>query len=88
MVLSLGLMVIVGFQSCAAIVGGNLSRDESTAAADAMGFFVVFLFCLSSDFSDLAIWGFVALGLAVMSYSGHSAKQRRRRAPEHQPRVC
>ena len=32
----------------------------------------------SSDFADLAIWGFVALGLAVMSYFGHREKQRRR----------
>jgi uncharacterized membrane protein len=35
---------------------------------------------LSSNFSDLAVWGFVALILAVMSYFGHKEKQRRRRA--------
>jgi hypothetical protein len=106
MVLSLGLVLVVGFQSCAAAVGGSMGNDESTAAAGAMGFFVVFLFLiagafalsfpivslvtfliagtiaiaagLSSDFSDLAIWGFVALVLAVMSYFGHREKQRRR----------
>lgn len=115
MVLSLGLMLIVGFQSCAATVGGNMGQDESTTAAGALGFFVVLLFLiagafaisfpivsvvcfliagtiaiaagLSSNFSDLAIWGFVALGLAIMSYFGHREKRRRRRAPEHQPRV-
>jgi|SRR5215216_6340836 len=40
---------------------------------------------LSSEFSDLAIWGFVALALAVMSYFGHREKQRRR--AEQQRRV-
>ena len=112
-ILSLGLMLVVGFQSCAATVGGSLGKDESASAAGAMGFFVVFLFLiagafamsfpivslvsfviagtvaiaagLSSDFSDLAIWGFVALILAVMSYFGHREKQRRR--AEQQQRV-
>jgi hypothetical protein len=106
MILSLGLVLVVGFQSCAATVGGSMGNDESTAVAGGMGFFVVFLFLiagafalsfpivslvtfliagtiaiaagLSSDFSDLAIWGFVALVLAVMSYFGHREKQRRR----------
>lgn len=41
---------------------------------------------LSSDFSDLAVWGFVALVLAVMSYFGHREKQRRR-AEQQQQRV-
>ncbi len=105
-ILSLGLMLVVGFQSCAATVGGNLGQDKSTAAAGAMGFLVVFLFLiagafaisfplvslvtlliagtiaiaagLSSEFADLAIWGFVALGLAVMSYFGQREKQRKR----------
>lgn len=114
MVLSLGLVLVVGFQSCAATVGGNMGNDESTAVAGAMGFFVVLLFLiagafalsfpivslvtfliagtiaiaagLSSDFSDLAVWGFVALVLAVMSYFGHREKQRKR-AAEQQQRV-
>ena len=96
MVLSLGLMLIIGFQSCAATIGGNMGKNEATANAGAMGFVVVFLFLiagafalsfpivslvsfllagtiaiaagLSSEFADLAIWGFVALGLAVMSF--------------------
>jgi hypothetical protein len=112
-ILSLGLMLVVGFQSCAATLGGNIGQDESTSAAGAMGFFVVILFLiaaafaisfpivslvafliagttaiaagLSSAFSDLAIWGFVALILAVMSYFGHREKQRRR--AEQQQRV-
>ena len=46
-ILSLGLMIVVGFQSCAATVGGNLGRDESTVAAGAMGLFVVFLFLIA-----------------------------------------
>jgi hypothetical protein len=99
-------MLAIGFQSCAAAIGGNMGQDQSTANAGAMGFFVVFLFLIagafaisfpvvsvvcfllagtvalaagfSSDFTDLAIWGFVALSLAVMSYFGHREKQRRR----------
>jgi hypothetical protein len=106
MILSLGLMLVVGFQSCAATVGGNLGHNESTTTAGAMGFFVVFLYLiagafairfllvslvtfliagtiaiavgLSSEFADLAIWGFVALILAVMIYFGHREKPRRR----------
>ncbi len=112
-ILSLGLMLIVGFQSCAATVGGNMGQDQSTATAGAMGFFVVFLFLiaaafaisfpivsvamfliagtiaiaagLSSEFADLAIWGFVALGLAVMSYFGH--REKKRKVAEQQQRV-
>jgi hypothetical protein len=113
MILSLGLMLVVGFQSCAATVGGNLDHNESTTTAGAMGFFVVFLYLidgafaisfllvslvtfliagtiaiavgLSSEFADLAIWGFVALILAVMIYFGHREKHRekhRRRAEQ------
>src|SRR5215217_2757618 len=105
-ILSLGLMLVIGFQSCAASVGGSLGKDESTSAAGAMGFLVVFLFLIagafamsfpivsvvafvlagtvalaagvSSDFSDLAIWGVTALILAVMSYFGHREKQRKK----------
>jgi hypothetical protein len=112
-ILSLGLMFVIGFQSCAASIGGSMGNDQSTSNAGAMGFFVVFLFLIagafamsfplvsvvcfllagtvalaagfSSDFADLAIWGFVALGLAVMSYFGHREKQRRR--AEQQQRV-
>ena len=102
MVLALGLMLIVGFQSCAASFAGSMANDESTSAAAGMGFFVVFLFLiagafaisfpivslvafvlagtvamaagLSSDFADLAVWGFLAFILAIMSYFGHREK--------------
>ena len=105
-ILSLGLMLVIGFQSCAASIGGSMGQDQSTSNAGAMGFVVVFLFLISgafamsfpivslvsfllagtialaagfsSDFADLAIWGFVALALAIMSYFGHREKQRRR----------
>ncbi len=98
--------MVVGFQSCAATVGGSLGKNESISTAGAIGFFVVFLFLiagafamsfpivslvtfviagtiaiaagLSSEFGDLAIWGFVALILAVMSYFGHREKRRTR----------
>jgi hypothetical protein len=105
-ILSLGLMLVIGFQSCAATIGGSMGQNQSTSNAGAIGFFVVFLFLIggafamtfpivslvsfllagtvalaagfSSDFADLAVWGFVALGLAVMSYFGHREKQRRK----------
>ena len=60
------------------------------AGAFAMSFPIVSVVCFllagtvalaagfSSDFADLAIWGFVALALAIMSYFGHREKQRRR----------
>jgi hypothetical protein len=38
MILSLGLVLVVGFQSCAATVGGSMGKDESTTTAEAMGF--------------------------------------------------
>ena len=50
-ILSLGLMLVVGFQSCAATVGGSLGKEESTSAAGAMGFFVVFLFLIAGAFA-------------------------------------
>jgi hypothetical protein len=109
-ILSLGLMFVIGFQSCGASIGGSMGNDQTTSNAGAMGFFVVFLFLIagafamsfpivsvvcfllagtvalaagfSSDFADLAIWGFVALALAVMSYFGYREKQRRRADPQ------
>src|SRR4051812_7948952 len=99
-------MLIVGFQSCAASVGGSMGHNQSTTNAAGMGFFVVFLFLIagafaisfplvsvvsfvlagvvaiaagfSSAFADLAIWGFVALILAVMSFFGYREKKRRK----------
>lgn len=114
MVISLGLMLIIGVQSCAASFGGSMGHDQSMTNAAGMGFFVVFLFLIaaafaisfpivslvtfllaatvalaagfSSNFADLAIWGFVALILAVMSYFGHREKKRRRAAEEQRVR--
>lgn len=107
-ILSLGLMIIIGFQSCAASFSGSMGQNQTTSNAAAMGFVVVFLFLIagafaiayplvslvsfvlagtiaiaagsSSDFADLAIWGFFAFILAVMSYFGHREKRRRREA--------
>lgn len=40
----------------------------------------------SSNFAGLAIWGFVVLVLAVMSYFAHREKQRRRAAEQQRVR--
>jgi hypothetical protein len=50
-ILSLGLMLVVGFQSCAATVGGSMGQNQSTVNAGAMGFFVVFLFLIAAAFA-------------------------------------
>jgi len=114
MVISLGLMLIIGFQSCAATIGGSMGQNQTTSNTGAMGFVVVFLFLiaaafaitfpivsvvafllagtiamaagLSSGFTDLAIWGFLAFVLAIMSYFGHREKQRRRAAEQQRVR--
>lgn len=51
MVLSLGLMLIIGFQSCAATIGGSMGHNQSTSNAAAMGFVVVFLFLIAGAFA-------------------------------------
>ncbi len=112
-ILSLLLMVVIGFQSCAASLGGSIGADKATSSAGAFGFLVALLFLVggafsmgfplvslisfilagvialsagfSSDFKDLRVWGFVAFGLAVLSYFGRREKQRR--DAEQQQRV-
>ena len=65
-ILSLGLMLMIGFQSCAASVGGSLGKDESTSAAGAMGFLVVFLFLIAGAFAmSFPIVSVVAFVLAA-----------------------
>jgi hypothetical protein len=49
--MSLGLMLIVGFQSCAASLGGGITGNETTAGAGAAGFLVALLFLLGGAFA-------------------------------------
>jgi hypothetical protein len=109
-IISLLLMVVIGFQSCAAALSGGLGSDRATSAAGGIGFIVALLFLvagafalafpmvsivfftvagimaiiagLSSHFSDLSIWGFVALILAGMSFFGWREKRKRRKAEQ------
>lgn len=49
-IISLFLMTIVGFQSCAVAFGGTLASDESLSGGGAIGMFVAFLFLLGGAF--------------------------------------
>jgi hypothetical protein len=49
--MSLGLMLTVGFQSCAASLGGGITGNETTSGAGAAGFLVALLFLLGGAFA-------------------------------------
>ena len=70
-ILSLGLMLIVGFQSCAASISGSIGKDESTSNAAAMGFFVVFLFLIAGAFAMsfpiVSVVAFVLAGTVALA---------------------
>ncbi len=51
MIIALFLVLIVGFQSCAAAVGGGLMEEEATTRAGAVGLFVAFLFLIGGAFA-------------------------------------
>ncbi|MDQ3833336.1 MAG: hypothetical protein M3315_06830 [Actinomycetota bacterium] len=57
-ILALGLVLIVGFQSFAASVGGSLSQNETTSGAAGAGFVVALL---------LLIGGAFAIGVPIVS---------------------
>ena len=44
-------MLVIGFQSCAATIGGSMGQNQSTSSAGAMGFVVVFLFLIAGAFA-------------------------------------
>jgi hypothetical protein len=50
-IISLSLLVVVAFQSCAASVGGSLGNDKSTSGAAAIGFLVALLFLVAGAFA-------------------------------------
>ena len=65
-IIALALMLVIGFQSCAASFGANLSHDQSTSSAAGAGFVVAFLFLLGGAFAyGVPIVSVVAFLLAV-----------------------
>ncbi|WP_127144470.1 hypothetical protein [Pelagibacterium montanilacus] len=108
LVISLCLTMIVGLQSCAVMVGGNITSDTDTAAGGAAGIILAFLFVLGAAFamglprvamvmfglaaliglltaattvfSDMWIWGGIALVLSVMSWLGYRELAKKKNA--------
>ena len=65
-IIALALMLVIGFQSCAASFGANLSHDQSASSAAGAGFVVAFLFLLGGAFAyGVPIVSVVAFVLAV-----------------------
>ena len=104
-IIGLILPIIILFQSCAAGVGGALTKDSSMSGGASFGFLVALLYifgafafqkpkvskiifiitgCLAiiggmgSKFSDLIVWGVLALGLAAGSYSAEKSLRKQR----------
>ena len=50
LIIGLCLVMLVGIQSCAVMVGGNLIEDQDVSGAGALGIMVSFLFILGSAF--------------------------------------
>lgn len=105
LVIGLGLVMILGVQSCTVMVGGGLTENEMTTEAGAIGIVMAALFLFGaafsmgvplvalilfalagvlglamgseSEFTDLTIWGWVALTLAVLSFFGMREKKKK-----------
>lgn len=105
LILSLGLMLVVGLQSCTVYIGGSALENPASAEGGALGVLIAILFLLgaafvmvyplvslfcfvvagltglaggsSTSFSDLTIWGIVALILATLSFLGVREKRKR-----------
>src|SRR5215203_3817664 len=106
MILGLGLMLVVGLQSCAVSVGDSMLGEKASTQGGDIGIFMALLFLVgaafalvlplvslavfvlagifgiaagaSTSFSDLTIWGWVSLALAVMSFFGWREKRSKR----------
>ena len=106
MILSLILMLLVGFQSCAVSLGDAALGEPAKTQGGALGILMALLFLVggafalgyplvslaafvisgivgitagaSTSFGDLAIWGWISLALAVLSFFGWREKRRRR----------
>ncbi len=66
MIITLSLMVVLGFHSCAAVVTARGIADDSLFVGGWVGFFVVFLFLLGGVFS----LSMPAVSLVVFVFAG------------------
>jgi hypothetical protein len=106
MILSLILMLLVGFQSCAVSIGDSIAGEPANTQGGAIGILMALLFLVagafalgfplvslvafvlagvigiaggsSTSFGDLAVWGWISLVLAVLSFFGWREKRKRR----------
>jgi hypothetical protein len=106
MILSLILMLLVGFQSCAVSLGDAALGEPAKTQGGPVGILMALLFLVggafalgfplvslvaflisgiigiaagaSTSFGDLAIWGWISLVLAVLSFFGIREKRNRR----------
>jgi len=106
MILSLMLMLVVGFQSCAVSVGDSVLGEPAKTQGGAIGILMALLFLVggafalgfplvslaaflvagmfgitagsTTSFSDLSVWGWISLALAVLSFFGWREKRKRR----------
>lgn len=106
MILSLILMLLVGFQSCAVTIGDSILGEPAKTQGGAIGILMALLFLVggafalgfplvslvafvlagvfgiaggaSTSFGDLAVWGWISLVLAVLSFFGWREKRKRR----------
>src|ERR671933_105200 len=71
LIISLFLMLIIAFQSCAATVGADMGTNPDLAGAGKVGFLVAFLFLLEAAFAFgvplLAVIAFVLAGLLALA---------------------
>ena len=51
MIIALCLVMVIGLESCSAVVGGNLGNNAGLSGAGAAGLFVAFLFILGAAFA-------------------------------------
>ncbi len=106
LIVTLCLVLLLGMQSCAVIVGGGMTESEELSGAGALGLLMSLLFIFGaalvfgypkvsmaificaallgwigaagSEFKDLYLWAWAALGLAAMSLGG--ARELKRKA--------
>lgn len=65
MIIALGLMLVVGLQSCAVFVGGSAIEDQATSDGGALGIFVALLFLIGAAFVlAFPLASFIAFTLA------------------------
>lgn len=51
LIIGLGLVMIIGFQSCTVMVGSEMAQDDATSGAGAVGILMALLFLLGAAFA-------------------------------------